>query len=1532
MSIDQQTLDKAHQVVVNGEGQYSIWSTENAVPAGWADAGEQSTSGECLDYVAQVWADMRPKRLRDRVAVSVPNPRDASKVPDMGRPDIAAKLQAALRQHSERSAAVDKERSLTYRELDDRSDGLARRLLAAGAAPGDRVVLAIDRSVHALVGIVAAIKAGLAYVPQEWDGQDAHAFDRIHLSGQTLFLTRATLAARLESLGRRTVVIDAPGSGAAGHEPLPASAADAPLYTIYTSGSTGVAKGVDVSRSNVLHYQQALSRLLGIDEPLSYAYVSSFSADLGNTGLFLSLLGGGTLHLIDDDLRRDAAGFQAYLAEHRIDVLKITPSHFISLCEDAHADYRLKWLIFGGESLAADLARSVLVRGQARHVANHYGPTETTIGVAAYPMRTLDDVPASGSVPVGFPLGQTVFELVDESGAILPARPHAQGELMIGGPGVGIGYADDPALTARKFAPLAGRPGGGRFYASGDVFLRTGQGAYIFVGRKDRQVKIRGYRVDPEAIEAMILQHCDVTAAAVLALQQGAGTNHQLVAAVVLGKRAQGATAQALAEFQETLRRALPKHMVPARVLALDSMPITGNGKADLKALKRLIESSPAAGPGMPELLPQGVDPRLATLARDAWIRYAGAAPASMEDDFYAAGGDSILAIQLLSSLQAEGFGVTSAVFYETPTFGGLLAALRTGQEMVAREAPTTSERHLSPIQRWFFEMFPDGPDHWAQTVLVECAKPLDPPSMQAAAEQLLLRHPILSTRFLRHAGQWLADDAEHDAASCFQTRHLGPDGSASEAIEQASGALQLSTGRLFQVLLLRQQGRLDRLAVICHHLVVDGVSWRFLMDDLAQLYSAALHRSSRTVAVDPRSYWAWSKRLKEWAAALPAAAATADAPADGGVASQHLLTDFNTGPNDEGSCAACWLGYGESSTHALLHDLPGHLGIPIQNVLLACFVRAVVRTFGRGGTGVAVDIETHGRHLFAEELDLNRAVGWFTALSPWMLEAHEGETLKSSAERVQRRLADLPHKGVEHGARSYLASASASGSPSPTPTPTPGLCFNFLGHFALDPDPRLGWHWSAEYPGAARAPASDRLYQLKFTGRVVNGQLAIDLSYSAHRHARSSIEQLLTLMAQDLADALSDVEPALADIPPRRHFTEASSTGLLTYMPAALRQEPPKPSASRPRVVLLTGATGYVGIYLLRELLRQEGLHVHCLVRGQAEKPAESRLWEQFHWYFERRPDDETRGRVTVHDGDVTAAGLGLDVASYAKLASSVDTVIHSAADVRLMTSLEGLRRTNVQGTEHVIEFCRRSRPKQLHMVSTLSVAGVSPTPGGIVFSEDDLHCGQSFLTPYEQSKYEAETAVRQFIASGGRACIHRTGSVSADATGTFQSNIDSNRVMQSVFTYVLSGVVPSREDDLLLCPVDSLAGALVSIVVNQPVSSGTFHLTPPRPFMHDELAPVLNKLGFNVRLDTEAAYLKSLESRLASHPREAALGRLWSARVPRGVRIDARRTHECLLQLGAAIAPVDERWFARFLGRCVERGYLPDTDEISL
>ncbi|MDJ6959079.1 non-ribosomal peptide synthetase [Salmonella enterica] len=1414
--------------------------------------------------------------------------------------------------YKDRIAVVDADCAMSYGELDELSAALAETLLPYRHS-GNKVILVLDRSIEALVAISAAIRAGICYVPLEWDGHDTHAFERLQGCGDIPAVAVSRHAQALSDLGIAHIAMDNLSRDRGrnvSRDSFPDIDANHLIYTIYTSGSTGISKGVDITRASIWHYTTSLISLLSINESLSYAYMSSLSADLGNTSLFLSLLTGGTLHFISDTLRRDACEFQRYMREQRIDVVKITPSHFTSLTMHHYTDFTLKWLIFGGESLQSERVRTVFQKGWARAVANHYGPTETTVGVALFPMRNLNDVPDDLVVPVGFPIGQSRFELVDEEGQRLAGE--AVGELMIGGPGVATGYTNDPQLTTTKFYRLPHRMADGPFYASGDLFRRSKTGAYIFIGRKDRQVKIRGYRVDPDAIEALIAYEDDVESAAIFACDSDRPGHSQLVACIVPKQPAE----DSVLSMQSLLSRILPAHMMPGRIVLLSTMPVTDNGKVDYKALKAQL-SVPARHVEN-TLHVAGLEGN-ERVAASAWRQCLGSHPHRYDENFYDAGGDSILAIQLLSLLQNENYPVRASHFYQDPTFTRLIQAMDTELQPAVSPQQGISERYLAPVQHWFFEQFPQGVDRWSQAMVIDAAQKINVAAFRKALDGLLKAHPILGTCFIQRTGGWSVEDNVCEVADIFRCLEL--QGSAEELenmIERAHQEIAIRTGQLLRIWLLKGLDGHDRLLMVCHHLVIDGVSWRILIDDLARLYESARDNIQRSVAIEPRLYWSWSRQLKTLAATLPAEEVYPEAAAN----LAKLRNDFRLGPNSEGSANTLWIGFDERQSHALLRDIPRQHCVAIQHLLLAAYVRSVADVLASGGTHLSVDIESHGRQLFEDELEMNRAMGWFTAVYPLIAEVVDGEPVLLTA----RRLANLAEKqadaGALYGIRRYLSDAprkSVKGSE---------LCFNFLGHFGLDSDASLGWSWSNLYPGAARHPDVSRVHLLKLTGRVVANRLTLDLSYSSNVHSRQTITRIGERFIGLLNDALQKAGVNAAAEQTSTLFSEHNSTGLLTYIPSALSGlRETRPSGAF-RAVLLTGATGFIGIYLLKMLLATPGCVVHCLVRGDDQRSAQERLWERFCWYFPHANRDALSARVVVHEGSLNSVDFGLAPAAFTRLAREIDTVVHAAADVRLMAPLDELRQTNVEGTCAIVEFCHMERAKRLHFVSTLSVAGIVTDKQS--FSEDHLHIGQSFMTPYEQSKYEAELVVRAFIREGGSACIYRTGSVSADSTGTFQINIESNRLMQSLNTYVLSGLIPDREEDLLLCRVDDLAHAIVRIVMNTRISGRTFHMTPDAEFMHNDLVEVLQASGFSVQLASTEKYLSALRKMDADFPREAALGQMWSTRPSRKVRIDAAVTHTLLKRLDAEIPPVDRAWFTRFLACCVERGFLPGSTKV--
>ena len=394
-----------------------------------------------------------------------------------------------------RTAVIAGQESINYAQLDDASNRIAHLLLSEGVRLGSPVVLLVDRSIHAIIGMLGIIKSGAYYVPIEW--MDTDIEQTLEKIGGSVILTTSHISSLIGSSETKVLVIDAQYPMATKVMLDPDISESSLVYTIFTSGSSGVAKGVQITHANLLHYSLSLMKQLSIAQPLNYAFVSSFSTDLGNTCIYLSLLSGGCLHLVDQDTRRDPRRFQLYLGRNDIDVLKITPSHFTALF--GHYLYldqiSLEFLIFGGEKLRIEIVKSALECKLARTIVNHYGPTETTIGASCYVVTSIDQIPLQAkSVPIGWPIGQTDLRLLDSTGQCVSVE--GNGELFIGGPSVARGYYNNEQLTAERFIEMdLDAQGLKRYYRTGDLCYRYKNGCLEFLGRCDRQIKVRGFRV-----------------------------------------------------------------------------------------------------------------------------------------------------------------------------------------------------------------------------------------------------------------------------------------------------------------------------------------------------------------------------------------------------------------------------------------------------------------------------------------------------------------------------------------------------------------------------------------------------------------------------------------------------------------------------------------------------------------------------------------------------------------------------------------------------------------------------------------------------------------------------------------------------------------------------------------------------------------------------------------------------------------------------------------------------------------------------
>lgn len=575
-------------------------------------------------------------------------------------------------------ALVFGEEELTYGDLNARANQVSHRLMRAGAGPNVAVGLCTERSAQTVVGLLGILKAGAAYVPLNPEHPPERLLRQLVDSDSRLLLTQSPFEERLGGFPGETLVLDrfdeVFGNEPSGNPDSTAQAEDL-CYVIYTSGSTGTPKGVAVRHRNLVNYVDFILRLLRTRQSgkggLRFALVSSIAADLGNTTLFASLASGGTLHVLSAETASDGRLLGPYCSRHRIDVMKIAPSHLESLLISSDEPFVLprRVLILGGEAFSWKLFdRFASLPGECE-VINHYGPTETTVGSLTFPVnRGEESGRISRTVPLGRPISNTQIYVLDSRREPVPVG--VPGELYIGGAGLAAGYLNRPEETREKFVANPRAPEE-LLYRTGDLVRYLPDGNVEYLGRTDHQVKIRGFRVELQEVEATILRHPAVGQCIVIAA--GEGVQRQLTAYVVplTGRSATGDEVRGFA------RESLPDFMVPSRIVFLRSLPLTGSGKVDRMAL---------ADPERfrPEVRADFAPPRNRTEEKvgKVWGELLKLDRVGIHDDFFDLGGHSLLVTQVVSRLRRE-FRIELPLrsVFECPTVAALAAEIDRRQQ-----------------------------------------------------------------------------------------------------------------------------------------------------------------------------------------------------------------------------------------------------------------------------------------------------------------------------------------------------------------------------------------------------------------------------------------------------------------------------------------------------------------------------------------------------------------------------------------------------------------------------------------------------------------------------------------------------------------------------------------------------------------------------------------------------------------------------------------------------------------------------------
>ena len=753
----------------------------------------------------------------------------------------------------DRVAVTCLDASLTYGELNSRANQLAHRLQRMGVRAEDRVGIAAERSLELVVGLLAVLKAGAAYVPLDPDYPDDRLAYMLQDSGVSLLLTQSGLAARMGMLSSTTTLLALDQIDVSSEPVTPPDVSHHPenlAYVIYTSGSTGKPKGAanrHVALTNRLAWMQQAYGLTADDVVLQK---TPFSFDVSVWEFFWPLMTGARLALAGPGDHRDPARLSALIREQGVTTLHFVPSMlhaFISHAEQVGADgcATLRRIVCSGEALVADLQARCLALLPLAGMYNLYGPTEAVIDVTHW--TCADD--GSGVVPIGYPIAGIHARVLDAH--LNPVPIGVPGELYLGGVGLARGYLNRPGLTADRF--IADPDGqGGRLYRTGDLVRWMQEGQLEYLGRLDHQVKIRGLRIELGEIEAALLSQPDVEQAAVLAQDGPSGA--RLVAYVA-------PAAVDTAALRVALLAVLPDYMVPAAFVTLDALPVNANGKLDRKALPK-AEFAASQGYASPE---GAVESALAAI----WSQVLGAAQVGRHDNFFELGGDSILSLQIVARLRQAGWQITPRQVFERQTVADLAAVAAQMQDVLPHnalrhrtaqsladypDAPPIAELGwdaadvedvypLSPTQEGmlFHTLEAPGTGLYVNQLSVRIDG-VDGDRLADAWRAMVARHPVLRTAFLWRAGMKRPLQAVLKAAHPDIIREdwrdpLAAGDADAYAAAELARQMDFAQARLARVVLIRLGPDGYQLIWTYHHLLLDGWSASRLIGEWLRTY-----------------------------------------------------------------------------------------------------------------------------------------------------------------------------------------------------------------------------------------------------------------------------------------------------------------------------------------------------------------------------------------------------------------------------------------------------------------------------------------------------------------------------------------------------------------------------------------------------------------------------------------------------------------------------------------------------------------------
>lgn len=994
--------------------------------------------------------------------------------------------------------------SLTFAELDLKVNQLAARLTAQGVERASRIAVCLPRSPEQVIAILAISKCGGCYVPIDASAPVARQNHILKDAGVSHLVTQSSYVKAMDTHGIELVCFDE-GKVIPQKEFTPAAFdASALAYIIYTSGSSGSAKGVMTDQHNLANFMVGFAEQLtqlDVDTDIIWLWNAAYVFDASLKGLFI-LCSGGQLVIPTENEVKNTHRLVELIDTYKVPVFNATPALMAPMLEAVNESGKFKpHLLASGDDVPLALWQSMFhyCQRNERKAINAYGPTELTVNAC---FALIDN---ENDINIGKPMLNTQAYVLGPDLALLPDG--IPGELCVGGPGVAQGYLNRPELSTQVFIqnPFSADPGN-KLYRTGDSVVRRADGSLQFLGRIDTQVKVRGYRIEPGEIESRLSKHDEVQSCVVVTRTHDDG-NKQLVAYF-------SSQTQDLKGLEQYLADWLPDYMIPAFVIQLDEWPLLPSGKVDKQALPDPSQIKTSAVVEQAELS------EMEQAFVDIWKQVLKLEEVSIDDNFFALGGDSILSIQMVSRALKQGIKFTAKDFYSAPTIRHVAeraqfknaattkpTASAQNKTALPVSKPVVSQFELLPIQKRFFELHEEDLNHHNQSLLLNLAGSVDLTKLQNAIESVLKSHDAFSQRFVKNAqGRYCGElfqqtddyfdkvfnriDLSKLQKSTLSGRALSGRALADKTLELKQ-SLNLQKGDLVRVGLFDATTEHSaKLFITIHHMVIDGVSWRVLMAAVEQAYQAIIDGKTPPSLLDTGSIEKTTQAVYQYAKGDEL-----KAEVDYWRAIQQDINQRAKSVDNQWQQALVadnqWVDVRLSSqqTDALISQSGKAYNTQINDLLLSGLFAGLSSFFGEAA--FYVDMEGHGRELIQNIGQNAESVGWFTSIYPVMLRGSKddiGELICQTKETLNA----IPSKGVGYGILRYLDKThdiDFAGSPE--------ILFNYLGQTdAALPEDSL-FSYASDATGSDVSAKRKRSHKLVFNAMVMHGELVIRADFS---------------------------------------------------------------------------------------------------------------------------------------------------------------------------------------------------------------------------------------------------------------------------------------------------------------------------------------------------------------------------------------------------------------------------------------------------